>query len=58
MNEARVTLSRIKKRGTTEMDGIPEDVWMCLGEEGIDMLSIWCKVCTSMRIYRLWRLCV
>ena len=21
------------------MDGVPEDVWMCLGEEGIDMLS-------------------
>ena len=25
---------------TTEMDRIPEDVWMCLGKEGIDMLSI------------------
>ena len=25
---------------TTEMDGIPEDVWMCLGEEWFDMLSI------------------
>ena len=39
-NEARVTLSRMKTGETTEMDGIPEDVWMCLGEEGIDMLSI------------------
>ena len=39
-NDVRVTLSRMKKGETTEMDGIPEDVWMCLGEEGIDMLSI------------------
>ena len=41
-NEVRVTLSisRIKKGEKTEIDGIPEDVWMCLGEEGIDMLSI------------------
>ena len=29
-----------EERKTTEMDGIPEDVWMCLGEEGIDTLSI------------------
>ena len=28
----------MKKGETTEMDWIPEDVWMCLGEEGIDML--------------------
>ena len=34
----RVTLSRTKKEETTEVDGMPEDVWMCLGEEGIDML--------------------
>ena len=39
-NEVRVTLSRMKKGDTTEMDGIPEDVCMCLGEEGIDMLSM------------------
>ena len=37
-NEVRVTLSRTKKGETTETDGIPEDVWMCLGEEGIDMM--------------------
>ena len=35
-NEVRVTLSRMKKGETTEMDGIPEDVWMCLGEGEID----------------------
>ena len=29
-NEVRVTLSRMKKGETTEMDGIPEDVRMCL----------------------------
>ena len=30
-----------EERRDTEMDGIPEDVWLCLGgEEGIDMLSI------------------
>ena len=41
----------MKKGETTEMDGIPEDAWMCLEEEeGIDMLSIWCKVYTSRRI--------
>ena len=39
-NEVRVTLSRMKKGETTEMDGILEDVRMCLGGEGIDMLSI------------------
>ena len=38
-NEVRITLSRMKKGATTEMDGIPEDVRMCLGE-GIYMLSI------------------
>ena len=30
-----MTLSRTKKGETTEMDEIPEDVWMCLGEEGL-----------------------
>ena len=39
-NEVKVTLSRMKKGETREMDGIPEDVRMCLGGEGIDMLSI------------------
>ena len=29
-NEVRVTLSRMKKGETTEMDWIPEDVRMCL----------------------------
>ena len=42
-NEVRVTLSRLKKGVTTEMDGIPEDVWMCLGEKVIGLLSISCK---------------
>ena len=36
----RVTLSRMKTEELTEMDGIPEDVWMCLGQERIDMLTI------------------
>ena len=39
-NEVSVTLSRMKKGETTDIDAAPEDVWMCLGEEGIDMLSI------------------
>ena len=30
--EVRVTLSRMKKGETTEMDEIPDHVWMCLGE--------------------------
>ena len=29
-----------EERRDKEMDGIPEDVWMCSGEEGIGMLSI------------------
>ena len=40
MRYGRVTLSRIKKEEITEMGEIPEDVWMYVGEEGIDMLSI------------------
>ena len=40
-NEVRVILSRMKKGESTEMDRWgSEDVWMCLGEEGIDMISI------------------
>ena len=34
-NEVKITLSRMKKGETTEMDGIPEDVRMCLGGEGL-----------------------
>ena len=30
-----MTLSRMKKGETTEMDGIPEGVLMCLGEKGL-----------------------
>ena len=37
-NEVKVTLSGMKKGKTTEMDGIPMELWRCLGEEGIDML--------------------
>ena len=37
-NEVRVTLSGTKKGKTTRMYGIPVEVWMCLGEDGIDML--------------------
>ena len=37
-NEVKVTLSGMKKGKTTGMFGIPVEVWMCLGEEGIDML--------------------
>ncbi len=37
-NEVNVTLSGTMKGKTTGMYGIPVEVWMCLGEEGIDML--------------------
>ena len=36
-NAVNVTLSGMKK-GKTGKYGIPVEVWMCLGEEGIDML--------------------
>ena len=33
-----VAISRMKNGKATGMDGIPVEVWKCLGEEGIDML--------------------
>ena len=37
-NEVKVAISRVKNGKATGMDGIPVEVWKCLGEEGIDML--------------------
>ena len=37
-NEVNVAISRMKNGKATGMDGIPVEVWKCLGEEGIDML--------------------
>ena len=37
-NEVKVAISRMKNGKATGMDGIPVEVWKCLGEEGIDML--------------------
>ena len=37
-NEVKVAISRMKHGKATGMDGIPVEVWKCLGEEGIDML--------------------
>ena len=37
-NEVKVVVSRMKNGKATGMDGIPVEVWKCLGEEGIDML--------------------
>ena len=37
-NEVKVSISRMKNGKATGMDGIPVEVWKCLGEEGIDML--------------------
>ena len=36
--ESAVAISRMKNGKATGMDGIPVEVWKCLGEEGIDML--------------------
>ena len=36
-NEVKVAISRMKNGEATGMDGIPVEVWKCLGEEGIDM---------------------
>ena len=35
-NEVKVAISRRKNGKATGMDGIPLEVWKCLGEEGID----------------------
>ena len=37
-NEVKAAISRMKNGKATGMDGIPVEVWMCLEEEGIDML--------------------
>ena len=37
-NEVKVAISRMKNGNATGMDGIPVEVWKCLGEEGVDML--------------------
>ena len=37
-DEVKVAISRMKNGKATGMDGIPVEVWKCLGEEGIDML--------------------
>ena len=37
-NEVKVAIPRMKNGKETGMDGIPVEVWKCLGEEGIDML--------------------
>ena len=37
-NDVKVAISRMKKGKATGMDGIPVEVWKCLGEEGIDMM--------------------
>ena len=37
-NEVKVAISRMKNGKATGMDGIPVEVWKCLGEEGIDIL--------------------
>ena len=37
-NDVKVAISRMKNGKATGMDGIPVEVWTCLGEEGIDML--------------------
>ena len=38
-DDVKVAISRMKNGKATEMDGIPVEVWKCLGEEGIDMLG-------------------
>ena len=37
-DEVKVAISRMKNGKAKGMDGIPVEVWKCLGEEGIDML--------------------
>ena len=37
-NEVKVAISRMKKGKATGMDGMPVEVWKCLGVDGIDML--------------------
>ena len=51
-NEVKVAISRMKNGKATGMDGMPVDVWKCLGEEGIDMLWDLMKGYTSKRKYQ------
>ena len=37
-NEVKVPISQMNNGKETGMDGIPLEMWKCLGEEGIDML--------------------
>ena len=37
-NEFKVAISRMKNGKAMGIEGIPVEVWKCLGEEGIDML--------------------
>ena len=51
-NEVKLAISRMKNGKATGMDGIPVEVWTCLGEEGIDMLWDLMKGYTSKRKYQ------
>ena len=51
-DEVKVEISRMKNGKATGMDGIPVEMWKCLGEEGIDMLWDRCKGYTSKRKYQ------
>ena len=53
-NEVKVAISRMKNGKATGMDGIPVEVWKCLGE-GIDMLWDLMKGIQQEKIPTEWR---
>ena len=58
-NEVKVAISRMKNGKATGMEGIPVEVWKCLGEEGIDMLWDLMKgIYEQEKIPTEWRDCV
>ena len=53
-NEVKVAISQMKKEKATEMEGIPAEMWKCLGDNGLTCM-LWDLM---QRIYELpteWR---
>ncbi|XP_064099435.1 uncharacterized protein LOC135210473 [Macrobrachium nipponense] len=54
--EAKKALDKMKKGKAVGPDGIPTEVWKCLGEEGIDILwDLMTKIYRQERMPDMWR---
>ena len=55
-NEVKVPISRMKNGKTTGMDGIPVEVWKCLGEDVVDKVwNLMQGIHDKEKIPREWR---